>query len=513
MNYTWLTLGDAVAQLADRMYDPEMRFWPHDELVLYLQQALRQYNVLTNTWKQEFVFNPPQVWNALGYVSNSPRRRTLTDTYLYQQMEMMLLEPPSGRTWTGTPQFSIADMSQALQKRRDEIIEVTNCNQRVIPQIPLTPNTRRTVLDDNVIEVARVRYVPVSPNGGAGYGQGGYGQGGYGGYPPGGGFGYGQGGFGQGGYGGGGFGSGGMPGPAATLYRDDMVALEYYEPPLYQLDSGTPNTFSLSSEPPLAWDVDVPPAWPGTYEAICLVSGQQFNLSVDKPLDIPDDLAWVAVWGALSDLLGRDAEATDRERQDYAIKRYLDGLQLIMQTPWIMLAKINGVAVNTESLANMDRYYPEWDSFPPLIPIIVTGGLDFFAGPVGTAQTPISVGLTVLANAPVPVADTDYVQVSRANWDTVLDLAQVLCAFKMGGAEFQQSLEIEARAIQACAAENSRLKSSGAFADILLQRGGMQDRDQERYASTQGAGRSVEPAQQARTGRNIDRLRSYRDKA
>jgi len=51
----------------------------------------------------------------------------------------------------------------------------------------------------------------------------------------------------------------------------------------------------------------------------------------------------------------------------------------------------------------------------------------------------------------------------------------------MGGAEFQQGLELESRAIQACAVENTRLKSTGSFSDILAQRGQVQDRTQGRF--------------------------------
>jgi len=68
----------------------------------------------------------------------------------------------------------------------------------------------------------------------------------------------------------------------------------------------------------------------------------------------------------------------------------------------------------------------------------------------------------------------------------VLDLAQSLACFKMGGAEFQQALELEKRAIIACAAENTRLKDMGCFSDILIQRAQAQDRNQERYSRSRG---------------------------
>jgi hypothetical protein len=343
-------------------------------------------------------------------------------------MEYMLLEPPTGGTWTGTSQFTISDLSQALQRRRDEMLQISNCNQLLLQNIALTPNTRRTTLPDTIIDVERVRYLPVtgSPN---------------------------------------------------TLYRDDTVAQEFYEAGFLQMPSGTPQTFMLSSEPPLTWDVDIAPNRPGKYEAVVLESGTAFSPPTATLLGIPNDFAWALEWGALADLLGRESEATDQQRASYCLRRYQDGLNLLLKTPWAMLARVNGVACDMPSIVEMDRYMPEWDSTPTSFgPCVVLGGIDFLAAPTGSG-----IGVTVLANAPVPSADTDYVQVSRSNWDVVLDLAQSLACFKMGGAEFQQGLELESRAIQACAVENSRLKSTGSFADILVQRGQTQDRSQARF--------------------------------
>jgi hypothetical protein len=175
---------------------------------------------------------------------------------------------------------------------------------------------------------------------------------------------------------------------------------------------------------------------------------------------------------------------------------------LLLKMPWVMLGKINGRAVTLDSIASTDRYVPSWDNAPDSFgPFLVIGGMDFLAAPMGT-----SIGLTVLGNAPVPVKDDDFVQVSRDNWDTVLDLAQVLATFKMGGAEFQSALEIEARAVQACAAENSRLRGTGAFSDVLAQRGQAQDRDQERYPSTRVPTMATQGAQTAGTARAMDQI-------
>lgn len=433
--YAWLQYAAARQQLAARLADPGNVFWSDAEIGFYIQQALRQFNALTFTWKTDFIFTSSSLWNSLGALAASPRLRTLTDTYAYTEMEYMLLEPPTGNTWTGTSQFSISDLSQALQRRRDEILQVSACNQSLMANIPLTPGTRRVNLPDTVIDVQRVRYIPVVA-------------------------------------------APATPPPPTTLNRDDTVALEYYEAPMWQLQEDTPFTFSLTSEPPLSFNVDYPPTLPGTYEAVVLQSGAPFNPGAGSTLlNIPDDYAWVAEWGALADLLGRESEATDIERAVYAMRRYGDGLDLIQKTPWIMLGKVNQQAVTVDSIADADRYMPEWDSTPTSFgPCIIIGGIDFFAAPVGSG-----IGVTVLGNAPMPTTDTSFVQVSRSNWDTVLDLAQSRAMFKQGGEEFRQGIQLEARAIKACAAENSRLQSMGCFADVLVQRGQAQDRDQPRY--------------------------------
>src|ERR1019366_1238491 len=154
--FSWLTLSDAQNELAARLADPLNVQWSTAELSLFLQDALRQYNCLTNFWKTNFSFSNvgPSVWINFSVLPDSPRWRTVTDVDVYTMMEYMLLEPPTGGTWTGTPQFDIGDLQEALQNRRDEIIQVSNCNQGYI-SVQGTPNMRTYPLPDDVIEAQR----------------------------------------------------------------------------------------------------------------------------------------------------------------------------------------------------------------------------------------------------------------------------------------------------------------------------------------------------------------------
>jgi hypothetical protein len=186
------------------------------------------------------------------------------------------------------------------------------------------------------------------------------------------------------------------------------------------------------------------------------------------------------IWGALADLLGQESEAKDAERSAYCLKRYQDGLQLMLKSPWVMLGKVNNVAVSLDSIVSLDRYDPDWDSNPSGFgPVIVVGGQDFIGAPVGQG-----IGLTVLGNAPI-VDSNGNVQISRSDWETVILIAQARAAWKQGGEEFKASLELEKAALQACALENTRLRSLGAFSDVIDQRGNQQERDMNRFNSRQ----------------------------
>src|SRR5271157_747407 len=114
--YTWLTMSSAVQQLGQRLNitPSSTSFWTDTELQIYISQALRMQNSLCWVWRTDFQYNDPSnLWNSLGTLAGSPRLRTITDVDCYTEMEYMLLELPSGGTWTGTNQFSISVMSQA----------------------------------------------------------------------------------------------------------------------------------------------------------------------------------------------------------------------------------------------------------------------------------------------------------------------------------------------------------------------------------------------------------------
>jgi hypothetical protein len=74
---------------------------------------------------------------------------------------------------------------------------------------------------------------------------------------------------------------------------------------------------------------------------------------------------------------------------------------------------------------------------------------------------------TVVENAPVPVADADFVQVARDDLDVLIDYAQHLAAFKQGGDEFLRTMPLFKRFMQQASAYNSKLRELGEYQTMM----------------------------------------------
>lgn len=439
-----VTLGEAITEVSVRLGDTNNTFFSHDELYLYLCEALRVLNALTGFWKEEFTFNLtppfPQNWfpaNGAG----SPRQQTLTDTDIYNLIEYHLLEPATGATWTGTNQFSIADLWQSCTRRRNEMLQLAACNMAEL-KLNCIPNANTVPVPDSALDVRRVRWVPAA-------GQG----------------------------------------SPVTLQRGDVLSFQRFTPNYLQTNANPMRWDILSGqEAPgvvntlLALVLDALVNVPSTVQALTIAGAPDFSPPGGNPLLIPDDWAWVLKFGALADILSKEEEGRDIARAAYCRKRYDEGLELMITMPWLVQALLNGVAVDTPALASADRFNYEWQSRSTAFPGLVVGGIDLFAvSPVPTAVT--SVGMTVVPNAPVPAnADANPIFLPRDAMEAVLKEAVHLALFKMGGQEFTESMKLHQEFTQFCVQTNSRLEESGIFPSDYRVVSPKQDDQQPRFA-------------------------------
>ena len=477
MPFTWITFAQAVAALQGRLVNAT--FWSSAECQVYLTEALRAWNAFTEQWNADFVVSTQgSQWMNFGVLNGSPRLRTNTDVNLYTQMQYMLLEPPTGGTWSGTKQFDIAAFSATLQRRQDEVIQASGCNLAQLPPLNVLPGTRRTLLPDTTLEPIRNRFLGVmaSTTGIAGSGSTALVVGSTIGLAP--------------------FqvvtGTNIAPGTyalsivgstvnlslptvgavsgtvqffqALTMTREDTQAFQYFEP-AYLQTFAFPESWSVPSEPPLAFDVDNAPNVPGTYDMVAIQSGTTFGPPTPTVLSVPDDWSWLPMYGALADLLGSESERTDSARAQYCLKRFTEGLQVMRKSNWLVNGNVNGVACDTPSLFTHDWTSPEWQVDPNAWPALIQAGIDFAAASPVASQ---SIGVTLVGNAPVT---GQYVQVSRDVFDVILSYAQHLASFKQAGEEFLETMPLYQDFQRAAVETNRRLLDVGIFTDVLRSAG------------------------------------------
>ena len=434
-SFSYITSLQAEQALALRLNDVNNTRWAKAELNLMLAEALRSWNALTATWTADWTTNYTQtnpatlpVWNSTGNNYNSlvgnnptsPRYQTLTDAYLYTVAQYHLLEPPTGNgTWTGTNQFSLADFTQALQRRRDQVLQATDCNVGPFSTtLELNPNTNRVLLPDNVLDMRRVRYVPVQ-------------------------------------------------GDPATLFRADGLAFEYFTNGFEQT-TGQPLEWDVLASPQLAVTFDAMANQPNSLDCLAILAGPSIAPPTASPLLIPDDWSWVLKWGMMADLLSKETESIDPQRAAYCLQRFEEGLKLMKALPWVLQARIQNIPVDTMSVYEMDDFNYEWQSNPSAQTQVVRGGIDLFAlSPVLPGGATQSVTLLMVGNMPIPAADGDEIQISRDVLDAVLDEAQHLAMWKDGYASVEQSMSLHKNFIRAAVETNSRLEESGIFESTL----------------------------------------------
>jgi len=436
-----LSFLDMANLLAARLYDPTFQFWTQAELTLYLQEAMQTWQALTGYWRGDFPFVPTAgvAWYDIPSMASSLRKYTVSDDQLLTTVQYHLLEPPTGSgVWTGSAQFALTDLTSALLRRKEELVGISGCTWTRI-QIPAIPG--RTALPTNVVDLRRATFTPASPA---------------------------------------------LGGPI-TLWQSDQWSYQSFQVGYTTSPGPFPSSFSVSTEPWLTFDVDVQPGVPGTYTLLVIQSGPQCS----DP-NLPDDWQWVTKWGMLSDLLSRESNAKDPLRAKYAEQRYQQGLKLLSVAPALLVVAVNGVPIWQDSVRSMDTYSVGWEAAPLGPPTMaVTAGLNLLAlSPPPDSSTAYNLTLTVIENAPVALVAGGCLSLSRELVDLMLDYAQHLAAFKMGGEEFVATEQLYNRFMQYAAMYSSRLGEQGEFQRILWDISQRQEDLDPRY------GQDAEPGRQ-----------------
>lgn len=405
------TLAQARADLRKQLGDST--FWADAELDLYLREGLRFWGAVTRQWRkrENLVLTQGASWYDL-YALSSNLNPTVTDRDILEEIQYHLLETVNRTGWSGTSQFDLATVVDAMQGALDEVYAVTALKLERFANRAFGISDFHQV-DDLAPAVTAVRRVAWKDPDGVRH----------------------------------------------VLWRADEDEQRFYSP-LWSTGSGTPQAFSMWASAPLQLRVMPRPNLPGTLDLVVQRAAPTLDPATGVELGIPDDLSWVAKYGALATLLRREGQATDRQRAEYCQQRFEDGLEIAKAYPSVLAVELQGIPAQVGSVWDLDSYRPGWESETQATPTTwAHAGYNLVAVAPVPDLGPNSALVDLVAPAPVPTADADVLQIGPDGLVAVVDYAQALASFKQGGEEFVDTLEALAGATEAALRVNKKMAS------------------------------------------------------
>lgn len=421
------SLAQSLTDLGNRLADPGFVHWTQAELTQYLREALRTYNAYTLSYRNQdsFVVQTGEPLYDLPTQIPTLRGYNVLDQDLIIDIEYALMEPPTPTVWTGSVQFTLQDVIDALQRRRDQFLRETGAVLYREITTPTPPVSGRVPLARNVTMLRRVTWTTAG-------------------------------------------------GTVIPLRRDDEWSLTNYRRLWREVtvDPTTqwPTVYSVGVTPPLVLQLAAPPDAQGTLDTLAILIGAPLDPVAGVLIGVPDDWAWVVKFGALADLLSRDGTCYDPQRAAYCEARWKLGLQLASVASVVLAAQIDGQSARISSLSDMDTYRRTWQTTPGTPRQVLIAGQNI----VGVSPPPslshlVTVTLDVVANMPVPSIGGDCVNdgIDLSVLDTLYDYVEHLALFKEGPGQLDASMALYERFARACGVtkslEQAKVPNRGAI--------------------------------------------------
>lgn len=415
-------------------------YWSDTELRLYIIESLRTWSFLTAFWRDTGVFNTTAsepfydittLQNGAGTYLLS---RSVTDTQLVSQIQFHLLEPSTGTSWTGSDQFTLTDVTNALQKRRDMFLAETATTISRTVLIPAIIPVQRLSVADSTVAVRRVAFKNAAN----------------------------------------------IISPLWPESTSNQMAFA----PDNLLTPGAPVSYSIDTTRVNELVLAPPIGDTGTFEILTVATGATLDPTTGVVLGVPDDMSWAIKWGALADLLGKDGQVRDSERAGFCERKYRMAVDMAKIAPVVLSAQINGSYVFSDSISNLDSFMGAWQTSNGT-PLYVGAEPNLIAlGPV--PDNIYSVQLDVAAKAPIGSGATK-VQIGREYVDAIVDYSVHLACFKMGGIEFRNSFRGAQNFFDVALEYNQRLAAISPAA-VKIMRNSTKELDDRAYNSFGGLG-------------------------
>lgn len=411
MSYTHTTFAAIKTALAYRLGDTGKVYWTDTELGLYIHEALRTWGLLTGYWRESGTFNTTS-GTALYDISTLQGggvdllSYAVTDTTLATVIQYHLLEPATGTTWTGSEQFTLTDLTDALTRRRDMFLVDTGARLTNSTQV-IGAGAKYVDVSEDIQIIKRLAWTS----------------------------------------------AGSVTYP---LFPEDISSQRNYSNSFLNTQD-IPATYSFSTNTPSRYLIAPPPNQPGTLNILSINNGATLTAQ-GVAVGVPDDMTPIVKWGAMADMLGREGPGQDLTRSYFCERRYRMGVELAKIYPTVINAQINGVDLSPDAIGNLDRYNLNWQSSTG-VPEFVASMRNYIA--LATCPNGIfSILLDVVCKAPVPSHDGAFIQIGEEYLNNILDYAEHLAAFKCGGEEFRHTYRAADSFFNAALAYDERLAAA-----------------------------------------------------
>jgi hypothetical protein len=426
--YSHTTFTEAENQLASLLADSSKVRFLSAELRAYLTESLRTWNALTGMFKVDGA--PIDIAAGTAFIdlpTEYPdyRAYTVTDRDLVSLIQYHFLEPATPTAWSGTEMFTLTEIAEALERRRDQFLLETFCRvtrTATYPTAPdvVPPGTLSYDLPENVVALRRLAWRELS-------------------------------------------------GKVTPLQQSSSVALRGANP-LWTLNADVPKTYMYDTRSPHTIALSPVPANAGSLDIIAVATGADLDPSSNVAIGIPDDLCWGVKWGAMATLLSKDGPARDYARALYCERRYRLAVVAALMTPTLTDGRVGNRPMQfATSLDSLDQARRHWQTMRGTLQTVAPAGHNLVAL-ASPPSTDIQASFSFVRNAPIPALVSDYLQIGKEYLDLVIGYSVHLAMFKIGGTEFASTTHFADSFFAAASEYNERLKESSAFEEATIGR-------------------------------------------
>ncbi len=389
--YTHTTFGQAKQRLASLLGADA--FWTPAELGTYLVEALRWWGLAAQYWREsarltlqpgQGFYDVAQLEMAGGGLAQS---LTVTDREVINDACYNLMEPPVTdwlAGWPGSEMFGLGEIANVLSLSRDDLLKLSGCVASEVVY-PVAGGAQRVELADDTVHILRASIEEL--------------------------------------------------GDAEDGNKYPLWPVDQNQAQASRL-TGRPVSYALTYTPTLSVDLFPAARTQSNLRLYVVEAGAELTPTTGATaLGLPDDACWIAKYRLMDDLLSGDGLARAPEISEYCRRRWLEGVEMLAQYQSLMWSTVGGRRMTLSSVGQLDAQRPDWQATwgTPRSLHLLNWNL-FAVYPLVNEATVVEV--EVVRKAPVPVDDTDYLQVGREQLQAIYDYAQHIAMMKCQGAEF-----------------------------------------------------------------------------